>query len=70
MKKKNIAKIKFLEQFYNERKGYNGDGRKKGVFAVFSYFNQKGIEYRRGYWFPIGTPENGIMKKVPQEIYI
>jgi hypothetical protein len=67
---KQVAKIGYLEQFFNSRKGYEGDNRKKGVFAVFSYFTKEGIEFRKGYWFPIGTPENGIFAKVPNEIKV
>ena len=64
------AKIRWLEKFFSEYRGYEGDRRKKGTYAVFSYFTNDGIEYRRGYWFPKGTKENGIFDKVPNVIKV
>lgn len=64
------AKIKNLEQFYSSKKGFAGDHRKKGVYTVFSYFTPSGVEFRRGYWFPAGTPEAGIFDRVPHEIEV
>lgn len=64
------AKIGKLEIFKERERGFNGDRRKFGTWAVFSYFTADGIEYRRGYWFPIGTSESGIFSKVPAEIEI
>lgn len=62
------AQLKFLERF-ERRKGYMNDNRKRGMYAVVSYFCA-GVEFRRGYWFEDGTSENGIMQKIPHEIEV
>lgn len=64
------AKIRNLEKFISRMRGFNGDRRKFGTYAVFSYFTSSGIEYRRGYWFPVVTTENEIFNKVPAEIEV
>lgn len=61
------ATINYLAIFERKR-GFNGDNRKYGMYTVFSYYTNSGIEYRRAYWFADGTPENGIFQRVPQAI--
>lgn len=55
--KKQISTVpafrQYLEDFSDNARGFNGDRRKRGCKAVFSYFTRDGIEYRRAFWLPV-----------------
>lgn len=66
---KTKATNKELVSFYDRRKGYQGDRRKIGAYAVFAYWAGS-VEFRRGYWFPMGTGEVSAFKAAPDFIEV
>ncbi len=53
---------------YNPCKRDIKDSRKKIAWAVFSYLDENGVEYRRSYTAPCNTPENYFWGKAPKQI--
>lgn len=41
-----------LVLFETNKRGYMGDMRRRGHWAVVSYIGEDRWEYRRSYWFP------------------
>lgn len=56
---------KYLEK-YDPNKRDNFDRRKKFAEAVFSYFTENGIEYRKKFQLPVNTPENEFWNIAPK----
>ena len=69
-KKMYNAYIKSISQFYDKRKGYRGDNRRYGAYIVASYVTDYGVEYRRGYWFPVGTSSADAYGAIPKAIEV
>lgn len=59
-----------LENFDCNRRGRDGDYRKRGSWAVFSYFTEKGEEYRRATWADSNTPESDMWAIAPLTIEV
>ena len=60
---------RFLE-CYNPNKRSNTDRRKKVAWAVFSYYDERGDEYRRSFEQPQNTPEQTFWTVAPETITI
>ena len=61
--RRNLEKIDF-------RRGFNGDYRKKGTCAVFSYYTRAGIEFRRAFWLPGMVLPDEMLKVSPAVIEV
>lgn len=61
--RRNLEKIDY-------RRGFNGDYRKKGTCAVFSYYTRSGIEFRRAFWLPGLALPAEMLKTAPAVIEV
>ena len=43
------------QEKYESRRRYSGDQRRFKAWAVYSYFDGNGDEYRRAFWADVGT---------------
>ena len=57
-----------LEKYQAVKRGRDGDYRKKGAWAVFSYLDESGAEYRKAFWADTGTHENKFFEIAPLTI--
>jgi len=57
----------YLEK-YEPAKRFSTDRRQKRAWAVFSYFDENGHEYRRAFWADKNTPENDFWNIAPDII--
>ena len=64
-----MAYRKYLVKF-DENKRDVFDQRKKFAEAIFSYFTETGIEYRKKYQAESYTPENKFFDIAPKEINV
>ena len=55
---------------YDENRRDVYDNRKKVAYAVFSYFTDNGIEYRKKFQLPTFTPEIEFWNIAPKEINV
>jgi hypothetical protein len=55
---------------YEANRRDNIDRRRKVAWAVFSYFDEDGNEYRRSFTLMVDTPESIFMKIAPLTISI
>lgn len=59
---------KHLEIYQSRKRGLYGDYRKMGAWAVFSYVDENGDEFRKAFWAKAGTTEEEFWKSAPEEI--
>lgn len=57
-------------EIYNPCQKDNNDRRKKITKAVFSYFDEQGIEYRRSFTASVNTPETDMWLLAPEKLVI
>jgi len=59
---------RYLEKFDCNRKGKGGDFRKRGAWAVFSYYDENGAEYRKAFWGKANIQEDEMWNVAPERI--
>ena len=57
-----------LETYQSVKRGFQGDKRRKGAWAVFSYRDDRNREYRKAFWGEKGTHENVFFEIAPLTI--
>jgi hypothetical protein len=57
-------------EIYNPCQKDNNDRRKKITKAVFSYFDEQGVEYRRGFTAKPNTSEINMWLLAPEKLVI
>ncbi len=58
-----------LERYEANRRGRDGDYRKRGAWIVVSYWAGE-VEYRRAYWAEPNTPRGEMWDNTPREITV
>ena len=64
-----IAYRKYLEKYEPSKRDIY-DNRKKFAIAIFSYFTDNGIEYRKKFQLPVNSPEIEFWNIAPKEINV
>ena len=65
-----IKAVRRYMEIYDPKKRSRNDKRTFVTWAVFSYFTESGIEYRRSCEAPINTPESDMWNLLPNEIIV